>query len=412
MIKTFSVKNFRNVMIDEIPLAKINLIVGPNNSGKSNLLKAMGFASELLLAEKSKDESAFYQVMGDHGWDEMLRRGVHERDRSIDLTWEIANEGYKMLYKISFHVSGADHIPVGCYILEETASMYDDDTFAYLVENGILSSSAKYQNKKNGKGAGGDFAAHDRDSIFQQEHDLLKQEKFRVELYPLYQEVSGSLKDYFFVQKGYSCASFSHQRVTEPIGITLHQNHLEEDASNLVNVLGYLDDKYNFLDDYTERLQELIPNLKRLKLIHITESKRQLQLVIDSKTYKLSEMSRGTIQAMILTLLLWTPERMSILSLDEPEVNLHPAWLKLIAEWTTRSTSAQQYFISTHSPDFLDRFTELYRQGEVALLVCNLDGEQTVTRIMPDKLDSFFEEGWELGDLYRVGEPQLGGWPW
>jgi hypothetical protein len=28
------------------------------------------------------------------------------------------------------------------------------------------------------------------------------------------------------------------------------------------------------------------------------------------------------------------------------------------------------------------------------------------------KLADKLEEGWKLGDLYRVGDPLIGGWPW
>jgi hypothetical protein len=32
--------------------------------------------------------------------------------------------------------------------------------------------------------------------------------------------------------------------------------------------------------------------------------------------------------------------------------------------------------------------------------------------LSPEVLKTQLEEGWELGDLYRVGDPTVGGWPW
>jgi predicted ATPase len=122
-------------------------------------------------------------------------------------------------------------------------------------------------------------------------------------------------------------------------------------------------------------------------------------------------MSDGTLKALWLALLLFSPVQQSLLAIDEPELNLHPAWLKVIGGWLQRFCSAEQLFVSTHSPDLLDTFTEGFRTGQVALFVFGA-GEQEIRRVETPELDEFFREGWELGDLYRIGEPKLGGWPW
>ncbi len=114
---------------------------------------------------------------------------------------------------------------------------------------------------------------------------------------------------------------------------------------------------------------------------------------------------------MALAALLWNPERVSTLVIDEPELNLHPAWLKVVAGWILDHRSADQVFVSTHSPDLLDGFTEAFREGALALFVCDGTG-RSIRPADPSALDSFFQRRWELGDLYRVGEPVLGGWPW
>lgn len=43
MIKEFSCHNFRNIQAEKLEFEKINILLGPNNSGKSNLVKAMTF---------------------------------------------------------------------------------------------------------------------------------------------------------------------------------------------------------------------------------------------------------------------------------------------------------------------------------------------------------------------------------
>lgn len=53
MIKRFSCRNFRNIDATDLEFEKINILIGPNNSGKSNFIKALTFFSEML---KNADE--------------------------------------------------------------------------------------------------------------------------------------------------------------------------------------------------------------------------------------------------------------------------------------------------------------------------------------------------------------------
>ncbi|GFN33838.1 hypothetical protein PCURB6_40980 [Paenibacillus curdlanolyticus] len=81
-----------------------------------------------------------------------------------------------------------------------------------------------------------------------------------------------------------------------------------------------------------------------------------------------------------------------------------------------RSFSSDQLFVSTHSPDLLDGFTAAFAQNEPKELnVYAFDSKapaNNLLRVRPEVLHDQLEEGWRLGDLYRIGEPQLGGWPW
>jgi AAA15 family ATPase/GTPase len=133
---------------------------------------------------------------------------------------------------------------------------------------------------------------------------------------------------------------------------------------------------------------------------------------MDKDIFKLRDMSDGTIKAMLLALLLWSPKKATFLSIDEPELNIHPAWLKVIANWVLRSNSYEQIFISSHSPDFLDGFTEMFMESKVGLFVANLGKIRTINPVTPETLERLIREGWQLGDIYRVGDPILGGWPW
>ena len=52
MINKFSCHNFRNIQAEDLEFEKINILIGPNNSGKSNFIKALTFFSEMLRTGK------------------------------------------------------------------------------------------------------------------------------------------------------------------------------------------------------------------------------------------------------------------------------------------------------------------------------------------------------------------------
>ena len=48
MIQNFSCKNFRNITAENLSFEKINILIGPNNSGKTNFIRALTFLAEML----------------------------------------------------------------------------------------------------------------------------------------------------------------------------------------------------------------------------------------------------------------------------------------------------------------------------------------------------------------------------
>ncbi len=137
------------------------------------------------------------------------------------------------------------------------------------------------------------------------------------------------------------------------------------------------------------------------------------KLVYDDKQYDLSDISEGTLKGLILNLLINMPleKPCSLLAIDEPETNLHPAWQKVIGNWLQTSSNLNQCFISTHSPDFLDSFTEEFKHNHVAVFVFDNNGANTIKKITYEDIADELGD-WELGDLYRTNDPALGGWPW
>lgn len=420
MLKSFTVKNYRNLNISELKPNNINILIGPNNSGKSNFIDAISFLSNLILKDKDENGTVFLTELSKRGWDDLLDRRK-EKPNKIQLEWIIKSgvEEPDLCYNLNFNIPSSENLPPsGYYIsLERLANTkpfgINKEPFEFFNCHSEVVGKGWFTGRVNGKVKRASVEVNPTETIFNQLDRLLDSDKFRIGTYPSFKSAAEPVKEFFNRFYAYSFTKLDLNKVREPAGIQLYNRYLKEDASNFVNVINYLDDNHkDFLDLYTERLKELIPDFKRLRIINPKENQRTVFLDIGEQRFKLSEMSDGTLKAMIIALLLFNPEKTTMLSFDEPELNLHPAWLKVISTWMQKSNSANQLFISTHSPDLLDGFTEAFREGRVNLYASNLNEQESLRLVTSEHVNNYFEEGWQLGDLYRIGHPELGGWPW
>lgn len=219
------------------------------------------------------------------------------------------------------------------------------------------------------------------------------------------------LQKYFEGFSVYTSAQFNTKLMRQPVNIKNIDDVLNYDASNFTNVFNrYASEDMLWKDLFEERMKELIPNLKRID-VATAYDKLIFRLLYNNEQYDLSDISEGTLKGLILNMLInmQTNEERALLAIDEPETNLHPAWQKVVGNWIQTANTFKQCFVSTHSPDFLDVFTEKFKQGNVAVFVFR-DKEDIKKITYEDIADELGD--WELGDLYRTNDPALGGWPW
>ena len=219
------------------------------------------------------------------------------------------------------------------------------------------------------------------------------------------------LQKYFEGFNVYSSAQFASDKMREAVNVKALDDSLNQNAGNFTNVFNrYKSEDVLWKIKFEDRLRDLIPNLQVADTVSAYD-KLVFKLVYDNEQYDLSDVSEGTLKGLILNMLINMPMKKArtLLAIDEPETNMHPAWQKVIGNWMQTADTFNQCFISTHSPDFLDVFTEEFKHGKVAVFV--FENDTTIKKIQyNDIIDELGE--WELGDLYRTNDPALGGWPW
>ncbi len=432
MITSFTAKHFRNLNIDSLMLNKINIFIGPNNSGKSNFVDAISFFASLISSSNnSLYPTSFWNQLNERGWSELLDRR-QSKPNVIELNWKLASKSKHnpdLSYDLKFQIPDeSDDMPEQYRISFEqlcNVKPFKDEKqpFRFFtchdkksgegwfsVRELMSSKNAKVKSKASQLKL--DVSPYE--TVLNQLQQLLASEQFRVNSYPNFIKAVTPVKHFFEGFKAYSSTTFDLGRIRKGLTNKLYLKELMQDGSNFVDLLHSIVKIHpDFLEDYTRKVREVIHDLQNITLEKIDDEKqKRLVLTIGGTEYGLSEMSDGTIKIMLIALLVTIPFRMSLLSMDEPELNLHPAWLRVMARWIARADSCDQIIITTHSPDFLDGLTEMFMHGDANLFIFNLQDESMIKQIPPEQVKHLVDGGWELGDIYRVGDPSLGGWPW
>lgn len=417
MIKSFECSNFRNVSCTGLEFARINILIGPNNSGKSNFIKALSFGANMVSGSR-KETTGFLSELGRNGWNSVVDRRREESVFKFVWNFELAKER-PVVYTLCANVGKKREEN---YIREESldgaeARQGAQKPYNYFhchsFQPGIGEFSAAGMTSTKNRRLRADVNKYESvllqmDNLFFENKELFSTPFVRDEI----RKVLESMRMYFRSFFSYSCTAFDLEAIREIRDKQADGSYLKKDGSNFVNVFSDAFERDSgFKDRFRNMLQKLVEDCEDIQLID-AGGKVWMELKMRGYWYPLAELSDGTVHLLLLLLLLNLPEQdgISMLAIDEPEMNLHPAWQKLLAGEILRCRSFKQCFISTHSPDFLDEFTEFFLSGEVGIFVFDPFSRIPIRRLDRGEMRQELE-GWTLGDLYRIGDPVIGGWP-
>ena len=417
MIEAFTCKNFKNVQAEKLNFKKISLLVGPNNYGKSNFIRAISFGANMVSAS-DQNESGFLQEVKRNGGDSLFNK--NSQGKNIYLEWVIGlSEVQKVRYTFKFRVGETrDENVIVMERLDAAEKELDNKTaFNYFMSGeqnhnqAVLSTSHRKGVKNNRVMVDADV----NETILRQfDKMVVKNQSMRNDYITgnIFQMVE-TIKEYFAGFYSFSSALFNLTAIRDLVDPAVDGKSLKKDGSNFVNVYMHMcKEDVDFEKRFYNHMHELIPQLKKIGIEHAA-GRVAMTLDIRNKSYYLDSVSDGTIKALLLTLLITMPRGFapSMLAIDEPESNLHPAWQHTFSKWIIAASSHIQIFISTHSPELLDDFTYAYKQNMAEVYTCNSDKPGFFKDTDHKKVMAEIEEGWNLGDLYRVDDPSIGGWP-
>jgi predicted ATPase len=184
--------------------------------------------------------------------------------------------------------------------------------------------------------------------------------------------------------------------------------HFRSDAANLPAYLYWLQEKHPIeFRHIEEHIRLVAPFFEKFVLAPSRLNERKIKLEWRQKgseayfdAYSLSD---GTLRFICLATLLLQPNPPALILLDEPELGLHPFAIRILAEMLEAASKRVQVVLATQSVTLLDHFAPQH------VIVAENDGHKTeFNRLDDERLKGWLDE-FSLGELWEKNV--LGGRP-
>ncbi len=387
-IHSVRVKNFkslRDVHMKEIP--NFAVLIGANGTGKTTFIDVFGFLRDCL------EHNARTAVQKRAGFAQLVSRGQEEETIEIELKVELdfsSGRQRRVTYALGIGEVGRKII-----VRYERLSW----------KRGSYGRPYNFLDFKDGQGMAV-VEAQDKD-----ETDLDRNYETLDSPDILALKALGNLKRFDAASQlrelieGWSVSDF-HIEKARPEPDAAPAEHLNEDGSNLALYAQFLADEHpEIFASLLEKMQERIPGISEVTPEDTGDGRIALRFrdAAFDKGFLARYVSDGTIKMFAYLALLADPDPHPLLCIEEPENQLYPNLLPILAEEFAAYTQARrakaQVFVTTHSPDFLSHVPL-----ESVYWLEKSSGFTTIRKAADDEtLVNLVNEGEKPGWLWRQG---------
>lgn len=352
-LEQLTINNFRSIRSQTLNLGMLNVFIGGNGAGKSNLVQVFRFLKEI-----SQGHLQQYSLL--KGADALLHFG---RKRSPNMVFDLVFSGDNHENEYHLELTGTDKDTL--VVLKETTGFRDCtkhprpyiDTIALAAEESALEASRK----------------------------------------PVAKHVRDDLKSY----RVYHFHDTSDTAAVKAPGQVEDNHFLREDASNLAAFLYYLQErKPRTLENIVATVQQIAPFFDGFQLSPSRLNPDKIRLEWREKGsdayFNAASFSDGTLRFVCLATLLMQPDLPRLVLLDEPELGLHPAAIVLLADLLRSASQRTQLIVATQSVGLVNQLTH-----EQVWTVDREDGQSVFHHLAKDDLGDWLE-GYALGELWEM----------
>ncbi len=391
LLRRLALKNILSFKDSTIELDRLNVLIGPNAVGKSNLIEAIS----LLQAAPASLEAELLRGGGVRQW---LWLGDRVPSPIGSLACDVRLLSGRQTGELSYRLDFSEDAS-GFVILDES-----------LAQDGLTASpdSGLYFRRTSNRAEFGPKALALTQGLpptmaVSPIASVLAQYKSPIDPTPITSLGEHLQRIRIFREFRTGVGSGARQGIST----TVPKEFLSEGGDNLALVLQELDFRgaHTRIREYMQRFCERFEDIK----VRVGAGLAQAFLREAGLTEPLSamRMSDGTLKFLCLLAALFNPSPPPLVCLEEPELGMHPDALKLIAEALLEASESVQLIITTHSEALIDALSA----HPECVLVCerDFDNGTQCKRLTAEELDEWLEH-YTLGELWRKGE--IGGGRW
>ena len=413
-------KNFRSIANAEFELGPLTVLVGPNASGKSNLMDILGFLGDV--ARLGLETATTRRG----GIDSIGRKSSSGRVLGPEIGCQYEFPWGTLNYTIALTRRGKGEYGVK----RESAKLEPADSdlrrreFAFT--NGKLT---KPNLNKISKQIESNRAEDDQriDSIVDIVNQLIEDsDRKDVQLMPAEPSTLISFLSYLLMRSRTKEeeSTFQLQRSLSAARDDLGQiglyhifpnslrdpqkvadsHPLATGGENLASTLReMIQTKSRFLPDLKDSLTFAVPGVRDIRVSHagsyyVVELNHQSNGGTDAGSwFDLSHESDGTVRLLALLTALFQDPAPSLIGLEEPELAIHPGAMAVLSDTMREAALRGQVLVATHSPDLIERLPI-----ESIRAVTTKDGSTKVGKVAEYQLASIRDNLFSAGELHSM----------
>lgn len=381
-IREITVKGFKSIReLDHFKLNPLNIIVGANGAGKSNLIQVF----RMLLAMTQKNFQTFIASNG--GADAFPYNGLKNTPQ-IDIGFEFASESVNAKGSNFYNFTLSPTVDEK-FLIHEFRRYHTYPTQSY----GPPSEESRLYDMRNEKSFNGQwngvghfvYNAISRWMVYHF-HDTSANAPMRR---------SSGIEDHAKLRgDAENIAAFlydlKNQEICQDDPFESPEKDKRRSYRNIVNAVKSV---IPFFEDF--RLDKItLGEAEKVKL-----SWKQIGSDYPMQPYQLSD---GSIRFICLATALLQPNPPSTIIIDEPELGLHPEAIGILAELIKTAAKQTQVIVATQSPLLLDQFAV-----EDIIVARRKDGASTFEHLKEEDYTAWLED-YSVGELWTKNVIQGG----
>ena len=415
-------RNFRSIERMELDLGSLTVLVGPNASGKSNIVDILRFF-------KDAATKGIELAIADRGGINSIQRRTSSGltyDTEVGLRYQDRNGSAEYCFVLAKGLSAGYRIRRENLTLEFSSSQVLFETLTVQLRDGHLAVSELFHKPSRGSDSkesieymdaelsrwsiDDDFG--DQDLVLLQNRapisrGFLPDVRLAREAHPDTLYLGLALRRGFarFLDhlNGMGFYRIFPNSLREPQRMQ-ESKSLLEGGENLASTLLDMQRKDNrFISDLNQALNYISPGIRDIRVtaagsyLVVELEHRNSEDAKESIWFDLSDQSDGTLRLLGLLVALFQEPPPTLFAIEEPEMNIHPGGMAVLMDTIAEATHRGQALITTHSPELLNLVP-----AESIRAVSKENGATRVGMVADYQLQSVLDGLFSAGELHSM----------